>query len=166
MIHNQSPVETEGYSMNIRKKLSFGMGAVALAAALIFGQAATASAAPAAPTAALVYQYNFGDGPGCPSYICLWSENNFHGNQNLFHKLYSFGSSGNVPDMGKLTKDFYGNDVGMQDIASSVVNNTDSAVCFYSDNGYTGANFQIHGWEKWASLPAWINDQISSFAYC
>jgi hypothetical protein len=165
----ESPFETEGYCMNIRKKLSFGMGAVALAAALIFGQAATASAAPATPTAASVIKYNFGDGPGCPSKICLWSENNFHGNESLTiwsHKLYNFGSSGNIPDMGKLVIDDYGTDMGMQDIASSVVDNTDSAVCFYSDNWYAGANFQIHGWEKWASLPSWINDKISSFAYC
>jgi hypothetical protein len=153
--------------MNIRKKLSFGMGAVALVAAIIFGQAATASAAPATPTAASVIQYNFGDGPGCPSYICLWSENNFHENPSLgwSRKLYSLGSSGDVGNMGKLANDGLG-DIGMQDIASSVVNNTGSTVCFYSDNWYAGANFQIHGWEKWASLPSWINDKISSFAYC
>lgn len=153
--------------MNIRKMLRFGMGTLALAAVLIFGQAATASAAPAGPTAALAYQLNIDDGPGCPSYICLWSEQNFHGNKNLVfsHKFYSFGSSGNVPDMGKLAND--GADyIGMQDIASSVVNNTGAAVCFYSDNWYGGANFQIHGWEKWAQIPSWINDKISSFAYC
>jgi hypothetical protein len=46
----------------------------------------------------------------------------------------------------------------------SIVNNTDSRWCFYSGTGYTGTTFEIHGYDTWATLPSWINDQIQSFA--
>ncbi|MGE7387001.1 peptidase inhibitor family I36 protein [Streptomyces sp. NPDC004126] len=132
---------------------------VAAAAGLIMTMATSASAASV---------FSIGHGAGsCPSgFVCLWSEGNFiEGKFVNYAKFGSFGSNQNVGDMGKLKRD-PGGDKGMQDITSSVLNNTGSGICFYEHNNYGGLEFRIGPGEHWPSLPSWINDKISSFKYC
>ncbi|MBC2874272.1 MULTISPECIES: peptidase inhibitor family I36 protein [Streptomyces] len=140
------------------KMTRFALGAAA-AAGLLLATAPSASAATA---------FNIGHGAGsCPSgYVCLWSEGNFiQGGFVYDHKFGSFASNQNIGDMGKLARTESG-DKGMQDVASSVVNNTGSSICFYEHNGYGGLQFKIGPHEQWPSVPSWINDKISSFKYC
>ncbi|MFF4299177.1 peptidase inhibitor family I36 protein [Streptomyces vinaceus] len=145
-------------------KISTGKTArLALCAAAVTGLIMTT--ATSASAASVV---SIGHGAGsCPSaFVCLWSEGNFI--QGTFvdgAKFGSFGSNQNIGDMGKLKRESSA-DKGMQDVTSSVLNNTGSAVCFYEHNGYRGAEFRIGPWEQWPSLPSWINDKISSFKYC
>ncbi|MEU8777365.1 peptidase inhibitor family I36 protein [Streptomyces sp. NPDC048606] len=107
-----------------------------------------------------------GQGAGaCPAnHVCLWSDNDFV-RPSSGHKFGAIASDQNVTDMGKLKKDgaLW---TGMQDVTSSVLNNTGAAVCFYEHNNYGGAQFRIGPWEKWFSVPSWINDRISSFTFC
>ncbi|MER7701832.1 peptidase inhibitor family I36 protein [Kitasatospora sp. NPDC097605] len=120
------------------------------------------AAAPAASATTLP----IGTGSGaCPSnFICLWSDYDFVAGSPS-GKYAALASDQNIADMGKL-KNEGGSWTGMQDIASSVVNNTGSSICFYEHNGYGGAEFRIGPWEKWRTVPGWINDRISSFKYC
>lgn len=109
-------------------------------------------------------------GPGkCPAnWVCLWSENDFvRGNPRDGYDYGAVGSDQNIPDMGKFkfeSKLFRWK--GMQDSASSVVNNTGSSICFYEHNKYGGLEFKVGPHEKWSSVPSWINDRISSYRYC
>ncbi|WP_185911236.1 peptidase inhibitor family I36 protein [Streptomyces sp. WAC07149] len=107
-----------------------------------------------------------GQGAGaCPAqHVCLWSENGFVG-ATSGSKYGAIASDQNIGDMGKLKREGALWD-GMQDTASSVVNNTGSSICFYEHNWYGGQQFRIGPWEKWPSVPSWINDRISSFKYC
>ncbi|WP_331728380.1 peptidase inhibitor family I36 protein [Streptomyces sp. NBC_00158] len=135
-----------------------GLG-VAAATGLILSAAASASAASVV---------SIGHGAGaCPeSFVCLWSEGNFiEGKFVNYAKFGSFGSNQNVGDMGKLRRES-SIDKGMQDVTSSVLNNTGSSICFYEHNNYGGLEFKIGPREHWPSLPSWINDKISSFKYC
>ncbi|MER7701831.1 peptidase inhibitor family I36 protein [Kitasatospora sp. NPDC097605] len=141
-----------------RSLTRLGLG-TAVAAGLVVAAATSAGATTVT---------NIGHGAGsCPAgYICLWSEGNFiQGGFVYDHKFGSFGSNQNISDMGKLGRTSTG-DKGMQDVTSSVLNNTGSSICFYEHNGYGGAEFRIGPWEQWPSLPSWINDRISSFKYC
>ncbi|MFD5417496.1 peptidase inhibitor family I36 protein [Streptomyces sp. NPDC127069] len=137
---------------------TLGLAAVAAAGLLV----ATATSASAASV------FDIGHGAGsCPdNYVCLWSEGNFIQGKFVYdHKFGSFASNQNVGDMGKLARTSTG-DKGMQDVTSSVVNNTGSAICFYENNWYGGLEFRTGPHEQWASVPGWINDKISSFKYC
>ncbi|MEU3778624.1 peptidase inhibitor family I36 protein [Streptomyces sp. NPDC032472] len=141
-----------------KKMTRLGLGAAAVTG-LIMATATSASAATVS---------DIGHGAGsCPNgYVCLWSEGNFIQGKFVYdHKFGSFASNQNVGDMGKLGRTSTG-DKGMQDITSSVVNNTGSSICFYEHNWYGGLEFKIGPWEKWPSVPSWINDKISSFKYC
>ncbi|MEV7541081.1 peptidase inhibitor family I36 protein [Streptomyces sp. NPDC089915] len=124
--------------------------------------AATATSANAATVS------DIGHGAGsCPNgYVCLWSEGNFIQGKFVYdHKFGSFAANQNVGDMGKLARTSTG-DKGMQDVTSSVVNDTGSSVCFYENNWYGGLEFKVGPHEQWPSVPSWINDRISSFKYC
>ncbi|MFG2919508.1 hypothetical protein ACGF0D_42400 [Kitasatospora sp. NPDC048298] len=46
------------------------------------------------------------------------------------------------------------------------VDDSGSHTCFYEHNWYGGAEFKIGRWERWPSVPSWINDKTSSFKYC
>ncbi|MEV4191054.1 peptidase inhibitor family I36 protein [Streptomyces toxytricini] len=143
---------------SIGKTARLGLAAAA-ATGLVLTAATSASAASA---------FSIGHGAGsCPNaYVCLWTEGNFiQGKFVNDAKFGSFASNQNVGDMGKLKRES-GGDKGMQDVASSVVNNTGSSICFYEHNGYSGLEFRIGPWEQWPSVPSWINDKISSFKYC
>lgn len=144
----------------LSKRNTAKIGACAAAAtALIMTVATPASAATV---------FDIGHGAGsCPDgYVCLWSEGNFIQGRFVYdHKFGSAGSTQNIGDMGKLARSPAG-DKGMQDVASSVLNNTGSSICFYEHNGYRGAEFKIGPWERWPSVPSWINDRISSFEHC
>ncbi|MFI5530608.1 peptidase inhibitor family I36 protein [Kitasatospora sp. NPDC051853] len=136
------------------------LGAAALTGALV------ASTVPA--NADVLKEINNGSG-SCPAnWVCLWSDNDFHrGNPKGGTDYGSVGSDQNTPDMGKIVfESKLWRWKGMQDEASSVVNNTGSSICFYEHNNYGGAEFRIGPREKWASVPGWINDRISSFKYC
>ncbi|MFG2910403.1 peptidase inhibitor family I36 protein [Kitasatospora sp. NPDC048286] len=142
-------------------KLSKNLTRLGLAAATAVGLVVTVAGSASANTILGV-----GQGAGaCPAnYVCLWSENGFVGKIGS-NKIGAIASDQNIGDMGKLQK----NDAfwdGMQDITSSVVNNTGSHVCFYEHNWYGGAEFKIGPHEQWPSVPSWINDKISSFKYC
>ncbi|MFB6889067.1 peptidase inhibitor family I36 protein [Kitasatospora sp. NPDC056327] len=128
--------------------------------------AATGLILTAANTASATTLLGIGQGAGaCPAnYVCLWSENDFVGATGG-HKFGAIASDQNITDLGKLERSG-GLWTGMQDITSSVVNNTGSGVCFYEHNGYGGAEFRIGPREKWPAVPSWINDRISSFKYC
>ncbi|MFJ8160125.1 peptidase inhibitor family I36 protein [Streptomyces sp. NPDC096136] len=142
--------------MNRMKML--GLSAV-VAAGLIVSTAASASATSV---------FDIGHGAGsCPNgHVCLWSEGNFIQGKFVYdHKFGSFASNQNVGDMGKLARTSTG-DKGMQDITSSVVNNTGSSICFYENNWYGGLEFKIGPREQWPSVPSWINDKISSLTFC
>ncbi|MEU1286801.1 peptidase inhibitor family I36 protein [Kitasatospora sp. NPDC005856] len=144
-------------------KLSQKMTRLGLCVAAAVGLVVTA-----ATSASATNVYNIGHGAGsCPSgYVCLWSEGNFiRGGFVNDSKFGSFASDQNTGDMGKLQR-VSSMDKGMQDVASSVLNNTGSSICFYEHNWYGGAEFRIGPWEQWPSLPSWINDKISSFKYC
>ncbi|MEW1638958.1 peptidase inhibitor family I36 protein [Streptomyces sp. NPDC093801] len=135
-----------------------GLSAVAAAGLIVAG----------ATSASATSVFDIGHGAGsCPNgYVCLWSEGNFIQGKFVYdHKFGSFASNQNVGDMGKLARSSTG-DKGMQDIASSVVNNTGSSICFYEHNNYGGLQFKIGPREQWPSVPSWINDRISSFSYC
>ncbi|MFG2910404.1 peptidase inhibitor family I36 protein [Kitasatospora sp. NPDC048286] len=144
-------------------KLSRNLSKLGLVAAATAGLIVTT-----ATSASATNVYNMGHGAGsCPSgYICLWSEANFI--QGSFYndlKFGAFAADQNTGDMGKLQK-VASTDKGMQDITSSVLNNTRSNVCFYEHNWYGGLEFKIGPGEHWPSLPSWINDKISSFKFC
>ncbi|MGW3076413.1 MULTISPECIES: peptidase inhibitor family I36 protein [unclassified Kitasatospora] len=145
--------------MKLSRNLS-KLGLIAAAAAGLIVTTATSASA--------TNIYNIGHGAGsCPSgYICLWSEANFI--EGTFYndaKFGAFASNQNIGDMGKLQK-VASTDKGMQDVTSSVLNNTGSHVCFYEHNNYGGLEFKIGPGEHWPYLPSWINDKISSFKYC
>ncbi|CAL9640146.1 hypothetical protein SUDANB120_06321 (plasmid) [Streptomyces sp. enrichment culture] len=136
---------------------------VAFAAAAVTGAlAATATTA----SAAVLTDIGTGSGKCPANWVCLWSENDFiRGNPDGDYG--AVGSDGNVSDMGKFFfESKFARWKGMQDRTSSVVNNTGSSICFYEHNGYGGLEFRIGPREKWASVPSWINDKISSFKYC
>ncbi|MED7955032.1 peptidase inhibitor family I36 protein [Streptomyces sp. BE20] len=132
-----------------------------LCAAAVIGLIMTA-----APSASATTILGIGQGAGaCPgNHVCLWSENDYVG-ATSGSKFGSIASDQNVADMGKLKRDgaLW---TGMQDTASSVLNNTGSSICFYEHNGYGGLEFRIGPREHWPSVPSWINDRISSFKYC
>ncbi|MEU2391520.1 peptidase inhibitor family I36 protein [Streptomyces sp. NPDC007369] len=156
---NQAGTWQKGNLMiSMRKTARLGLCAAA-AAGLIMTAATSASAA-------TVFDIGHGEG-SCPDgYVCLWSEGNFiRGKFVNYHKFGSVASNQNVGDMGKLARTSAG-DKGMQDVTSSVLNNTGSRICFYEHNGYGGLEFKIGPREKWPSVPSWINDKISSFKYC
>ncbi|MGK5639891.1 peptidase inhibitor family I36 protein [Streptomyces sp. URMC 126] len=140
-----------------KKTARRGLYTVVAAAGLIL----TATASASADTI-----LGIGQGAGaCPAnHVCLWSENGFVGNTGG-HKFGAIASDRNIGDLGKLERSgaLW---TGMQDITSSVVNNTGSSVCFYEHNGYGGLQFKVGPREQWASVPPWINDKISSFKYC
>ncbi|MGW1641700.1 peptidase inhibitor family I36 protein [Streptomyces lavendulae] len=139
-----------------KKMMNLGLCAAAVTG-LIMTTATSASAATI---------LGLGAGSGaCPSnYVCLWADGDFVGGSPS-GKFGSIASNQNITDMGKLERSS-GLWSGMQDITSSVVNNTGSSICFYEHNGYGGAQFRIGPWEKWPAVPSWINDKISSFKYC
>ncbi|MFI2611012.1 peptidase inhibitor family I36 protein [Kitasatospora sp. NPDC018619] len=144
-------------------KLSTNLARLGLAAAAAAGLVLTV-----AGSAGATNVYNIGHGAGsCPSgFVCLWSEANFI--QGTFYndaKFGAFASDQNTGDMGKLQR-VASTDKGMQDVTSSVLNNTRSSVCFYEHNTYGGLEFKVGPGEHWPSLPSWINDRISSFKYC
>ncbi|MFF2748572.1 peptidase inhibitor family I36 protein [Kitasatospora sp. NPDC058048] len=142
-----------------RNLAKFGLSAAAAVGLIVTG----------ATSASATNVYDIGHGAGsCPSgYVCLWSEANFiRGTTINDNKFGSFASNQNTGDMGKLQKRDSGGDKGMQDITSSVLNNTGSSICFYENNWYTGLEFKIGPGEHWPSVPLWINDKISSFKYC
>ncbi|MFG2919505.1 peptidase inhibitor family I36 protein [Kitasatospora sp. NPDC048298] len=145
-------------------KLSRNLAKLGLAAAAAVGLLVTG-----ATSASATNVYDMGHGAGsCPSgYVCLWSEGNFiQGGTVNGAKFGAFASNQNTGDMGKLQGRDGGGDKGMQDTASSIVNNTGSHICFYEHNWYGGAEFKIGPWEQWPGIPAWINDKISSFKFC
>ncbi|MEU2391521.1 peptidase inhibitor family I36 protein [Streptomyces sp. NPDC007369] len=147
--------------MNLhRALLRIAVGAAALTAAV----AATTTTA----SADVLTGIETGSGKCPANWVCLWSENNFvRGNPAGGYDYGAVGSDANVPDMGKFRfEDKLWRWKGMQDSASSVVNNTGSRICFYEHNGYGGLEFKIGPREKWSSVPSWINDKISSFKYC
>ncbi|MFJ8160126.1 peptidase inhibitor family I36 protein [Streptomyces sp. NPDC096136] len=143
--------------MTLRRKTA----RLAVGAAAVAGLVMTASAS--ASASVLI---GIGQGAGaCPAqHVCLWSENDFVG-ATSGSKFGAIASNQNVGDLGKLKRDgaLW---TGMQDVTSSVVNNTGSGICFYEHNNYGGLQFRIGPWEKWPSVPSWINDRISSFTYC
>ncbi|GAA2994731.1 hypothetical protein GCM10020229_04050 [Kitasatospora albolonga] len=136
------------------------LGTAALTGALL------ATAVPA--NASVLKDVSSGSG-SCPAnWVCLWSDNNFvRGNPKGGTDYGAVGSDENTADMGKIVfESKLWRWKGMQDEASSVVNNTGSAICFYEHNNYGGLEFRVGPHEKWASVPGWINDRISSFKYC
>ncbi|MEU3778623.1 peptidase inhibitor family I36 protein [Streptomyces sp. NPDC032472] len=142
-------------------KLPRKMVRLGLCAAAVTGLTITTATSASATTL-----FDIGQGAGaCPSnYVCLWSENDFVASTRG-HKFGAIASNQSIGDMGKLQRDgtLW---TGMQDITSSVLNNTGSSICFYEHNGYGGLQFKIGPWERWPSVPQWINDKISSFKYC
>ncbi|WP_416874655.1 peptidase inhibitor family I36 protein [Kitasatospora sp. SC0581] len=143
-------------------KLSQKMTRLGLCAAAAVGLVVTVSGSASANTI-----LGIGQGAGaCPTnYVCLWTENSYVGNTGSTGKFAAIASDQNISDMGKLERK-NGLWTGMQDVTSSVVNNTGSSICFYENNDYGGLEFRIGPWERWPSLPSWINDKISSFKYC
>ncbi|MFE7526443.1 peptidase inhibitor family I36 protein [Kitasatospora sp. NPDC057542] len=142
-------------------KLSQKMTRLGLCAAAAVGLVVTVAGSASANTI-----LGLGQGAGaCPAnYVCLWSDYGYVAG-GPDHKFGSIASDQNIGDMGKLERNGALWD-GMQDVASSVVNNTGSSICFYENNWYTGLEFKIGPRERWSSVPSWINDKISSFKYC
>ncbi|WP_416874654.1 peptidase inhibitor family I36 protein [Kitasatospora sp. SC0581] len=109
-------------------------------------------------------------GPGkCPAnWVCLWSENNYIvGNPKGGVDYGAVGANENIADLASFKfESKLWRWKGMADEASSVVNNTGSSICFYEHSNYGGLEFKIGPREKWASVPSWINDKISSFKFC
>ncbi|MFE5539109.1 peptidase inhibitor family I36 protein [Streptomyces sp. NPDC056492] len=138
---------------------------------LAVGAAAVTAAVAASTTtanAAVLTDIQTGSGKCPANWVCLWSENDFiRGNPGDGSDYGAVGSDANVSDMGKFVLESkLWRWKGMPDRASSVVNNTGSGICFYEHVGYGGLEFRIGPREKWASVPSWINDKISSFKYC
>ncbi|MFI2611011.1 peptidase inhibitor family I36 protein [Kitasatospora sp. NPDC018619] len=142
-------------------KLSTNLARLGLATAAAVGLVVTVAGSAGATTI-----LGIGHGAGaCPAnYVCLWSEGSFISGEP-YNKFGAIASNQNISDLGKLKPDgaLW---QGMQDVASSVVNNTGSSVCFYEHNTYGGLEFRVGPREQWASVPSWINDRISSFKYC
>ncbi|MFI9201959.1 peptidase inhibitor family I36 protein [Streptomyces sp. NPDC053048] len=147
--------------MNLRRTvLRLAVGAAALTGAV----AATTTSA----SASVLTDIQTGSGKCPANWVCLWSENDFvRGNPRSGLDYGAVGSDQNVSDMGKFVfESKLWRWKGMQDSASSVVNNTGSSICFYEHNEYRGLEFRIGPREKWSSVPSWINDRISSYKFC
>ncbi|MEV6975308.1 peptidase inhibitor family I36 protein [Kitasatospora sp. NPDC093806] len=143
-------------------KLSQKITRLGLCAGAAIGLVVTASTSASANTI-----LGLGQGAGaCPAnYVCLWSEGGYVADTGPSYKFGSIASDQNIGDLGKLEHTSLG-DKGMQDITSSVVNNTRSSICFYEHNWYGGLEFKVGPGERWPAVPSWINDRISSFKYC
>lgn len=140
---------------NSKKKAGLALSAVSAAAWVMM------TAAPAGATT----HVDIGQGSGaCPThYVCLWSEYDFIGSGG--HKFGAIATDESIRDMGKLKR--YGTLwKGMQDVTSSVLNNTGGSVCLYEHNGYGGLEARIGPGAKWSAVPSWINDRISSLRPC
>ncbi|MEU9334892.1 peptidase inhibitor family I36 protein [Streptomyces sp. NPDC048290] len=113
-------------------------------AALLLGALALAGTAGLAhPTPAAAAEWD------CDGYtMCLFSDSNYGGTLLRW----------NYQPSGTLSSH--------HDITSSIVNNSGSAYCFYEHPDYGGLQFRIGPWERWASVPYWINDRISSLHPC
>ncbi|MET8831903.1 peptidase inhibitor family I36 protein [Streptomyces sp. NPDC004610] len=121
---------------NVKRRAALFFGAATLAAS-----AGLMNATPAAAAAS-----------DCNGWaVCYWEHNDYNGG------VYVFGSPGTLPQ---------GTPTFGHDLASSIVNNTGSAYCFYEHSYMTGLQFRIGPWERWGSVPSWINDKISSFKPC
>ncbi|MEU6497902.1 peptidase inhibitor family I36 protein [Streptomyces sp. NPDC046984] len=83
--------------------------------------------------------------PSCAQ-ICVYENTNFGGNSLALNNLSGVS---------------WGAQYWWNDKVSSIVNNTDNAVCFFSDIWWKGQTFQIHGHESWSSI-GYMNDKISS----
>ncbi|MFD7440850.1 peptidase inhibitor family I36 protein [Streptomyces sp. NPDC059909] len=147
--------------MNLRRSLvRLGVGAVALTG-LLAGTATSASAIP---------RIDINSGAGsCPAnWVCLWNDPNFVArDEGAYTGPEGVGDYEPIPDMGKLKfEGQLGGWQGMQDEATSVVNNTWNNVCFYEHNWYSGLEFRIQGKEQWAYVPWWIDNKISSWKWC
>ncbi|MET8830548.1 peptidase inhibitor family I36 protein [Streptomyces sp. NPDC004610] len=105
--------------------------------------AATAGLATATPAAA-------GTPDRCNGLeLCLFQHSNYDGTNWTWFR---------VPRTVQLS---VGNDA-----VSSLVNNTSNSLCFYEHGNLTGLEFRIGPWERWGSVPSWINDRISSYRIC
>ncbi|MEU8777363.1 peptidase inhibitor family I36 protein [Streptomyces sp. NPDC048606] len=147
--------------MDLRRTVSrIAVGAATLTTVVV---ATTTSA-----NAAILTDIQTGSGKCPANWVCLWSENNFiKGAAGNGFDFGAVGSDENQADMGKFAFDSkYWRWKGMPDATSSVVNNTRGGVCFYEHTNYGGLEFRIGAGEKWASVPSWINDRISSFKFC
>ena len=54
----------------------------------------------------------------------------------------------------------------LNDTISSVQNFTSQAVCFFTDNNFTGNEFAVQPGQSIAQLPPQFNDQFSSERFC
>ncbi|MEV7286381.1 peptidase inhibitor family I36 protein [Streptomyces sp. NPDC093252] len=123
---------------SLLRKAGSKIGLLAGAAAL----AATAGLATATPAAA-------GTPDRCNGLaLCLFEHSNYDGTAWVWFS---------VPRSDSVRA---GNDA-----TSSLVNNSANSLCFYENQG-TGLEFRIGPWERWGSVPSWINDKISSFRIC
>ncbi|MEV7284144.1 peptidase inhibitor family I36 protein [Streptomyces sp. NPDC093252] len=105
--------------------------------------AATAGLVTATPAAA-------GDPNVCNGYqLCLWYDGNYENTRVMWDYL---------PIDGNFTV--------AHDVTSSLVNNSSSTLCFYEHPDYGGLEFRVAPWARWAYVPSWINDKISSMRRC
>ncbi|MFD7440849.1 peptidase inhibitor family I36 protein [Streptomyces sp. NPDC059909] len=146
--------------MNIRRSMMrLGIGAAALTGVL----AGTVTSANAQ-----VNPY-IGHGAGsCPSnWVCAWAGPNFV-REEPYAKFGAMGSDQSVPDMNNLADGNFAPPLrwGMNDLASSVVNNTWSSICFYEHSWYSGIEFKTGPREQWPYVPWWIDNKIGSFKWC
>ncbi|MFJ5265874.1 peptidase inhibitor family I36 protein [Streptomyces sp. NPDC088387] len=113
--------------------------ALFLGAATLATSAGLGAAAPASAAAS-----------DCNGYqLCLFTDANYGGTLIRWNYL---------PAGGTLPSD--------HDSVSSIVNNSGSNICFYEHPGYGGLKFTVGPWQKWATVPDWINDKISSLTPC
>ncbi|MEV6651815.1 peptidase inhibitor family I36 protein [Streptomyces sp. NPDC051219] len=139
-----------------RSMMRLGIGATALAIVLA-GTVTSASAT----------KRSIGTGVNsCPSnYVCAWAGPNFIA-EEPWHKFGAIAADESVPDMGKIATGVDSTTWGMQDLTSSVVNNTWSSICFYENTWYSGLEFKTGPREQWAYVPWWFDNKMSSFKWC
>lgn len=118
------------------------IGVFALALAVAMGiSTGVASAAPA-------------DASQCGSYaVCLYTDQGYGG------QFVGYAQGQWVFD-NDLRND------GINDDVSSIISNWNGNLCFFSDIDQSGLEFQIGPDQSWATLPSWIDNQISSFTSC
>jgi hypothetical protein len=143
----------------LRKMMRLGVGAAALTGVLV----GTATSANATITP------DIGHGVGsCPSnFVCLWAGPNFV-RESPHEKFGSLAADQAISDINWVADGRWSppDKWGINDLTSSVVNNTWSSICFYEHSWYSGLEFKAGAREQWAYVPWWIDNKIGSFKWC
>lgn len=97
--------------------------------------------------------------PSCPSgsTACVWES------QGYTQRVIYFG---NAREERRMKSRKIGAFDDMDNRISSLISTYDGHLCFYDLEDFGGVEFKIGPKEKWATIPWWIDNKISSFKVC